>query len=123
MYLDVSCVYPAEYMYPKCILHVSQMYLKCSVLKSKYRREYMYMYLVILHVFYTYPKGVQDTFGIHIRYINIHVSCALLPISVTLDSTYHFNMHFNIRELQDMDTDQEYVYLGLFIKIHIPDGI
>jgi len=32
-------------------------------------------------------------------------------------------MHFNIRELQDMDTDQEYVYLGLFIKIHIPDGI
>jgi hypothetical protein len=82
----------------------------------------MYMYLVILHVFYTYPKGVQDTFGIHIRYINIHVSCAL-PISVTLDSTYHFNMHFNIRELQDMDTDQEYVYLGLFIKIHIPDGI
>ena len=36
-----------------------------------------YMYLDILHVFYTYPKRVQDTFRIHIKYIKIHVSCAL----------------------------------------------
>jgi len=35
------------------------------------------MYLDILHVFYTYPKRVQDTFGIHNRYIKIHVSCSL----------------------------------------------
>ena len=32
--------------------------------------------LDILHVFYTYPKRVQDTFGIHIRYITIHVGGA-----------------------------------------------
>ena len=31
----------------------------------------------ILHVFYTYLKRVQDTFGIHIRYNKIHVSYAL----------------------------------------------
>ena len=35
------------------------------------------MYLDILDVFYTYPKRVQDTFRIHIRYIRIHVSYAL----------------------------------------------
>jgi len=35
------------------------------------------MYLNILHVFYTYPKGVQDTFEIDVSYIKIHVSCAL----------------------------------------------
>ena len=37
----------------------------------------------MLHVFYTYPKRVQDTFGIYIRYIKIHVSwggaCAVGP--------------------------------------------
>ena len=34
LYLDVSCVYPVEYMYPECIL----MYLKCilnALLHSK----------------------------------------------------------------------------------------
>ena len=34
LYLDVSCVYPVEYMYPECIL----MYLKCilnALLQSK----------------------------------------------------------------------------------------
>ena len=37
------------------------------------------LYFDILHdfTFYTYPIGVQDTFGIHIRYIKIHVSYAL----------------------------------------------
>ena len=34
MYLDVSCVYPAEYMYPKCIL----MYLKCILNAPFYSR-------------------------------------------------------------------------------------
>jgi hypothetical protein len=33
--------------------------------------------LAFCTVFYTYPEGVQDTFGIHIRYIKIHVSYAL----------------------------------------------
>jgi hypothetical protein len=46
-------------MYPKCILHALLHFKK-------------------IHVFYTYPKGVQDTFGIHIKYIKIHVSDYLL---------------------------------------------
>ena len=77
MYRDVSCMYPVEYMYPECIL-----------------------------TFCTYPKGVQDTFGIHIRYIKIRVSCAsnlMRFLDVTLD-TYQ-------------DTSG-YMYLGLFITIH-----
>ena len=55
------------------------------------------MYLDILHVFYTYPIGVQDTFGIHIRYIKIHVNLMRF-LDVTLD-TYQ-------------DTSG-YMYLGL----------
>ena len=27
---------------------------------------------------FMYPKEVTDTFGIHVRYIKIHVSCALV---------------------------------------------
>ena len=60
-----------------------------------------YMYLDILHVFYTYPKRVQDTFRIHIRYIKIMYLMRFLD--VTLD-TYQ-------------DTSG-YMYLGLFITIH-----
>ena len=60
------------------------------------------MYLDILHVFYMYPIGVQDTFGIHIRYIkNMYL---MRFLDVTLD-TYQ-------------DTSG-YVYLGRFITIHI----
>ena len=63
MYPDVSCKDTCILTYPD----VSQMYLTCSVTFE----ENMFALL------YTYPKGVQDTFGIHIRYIRIHVSCAL----------------------------------------------
>ena len=59
----------------------------------------------ILHVLYTYPKGVQDTFGIHIRYIadTSRYMCLARFLGVTLD-TYQ-------------DTSG-YVYPGFFIKIH-----
>jgi hypothetical protein len=49
-----------------------------------------------------YPKGVTYTFGIHLGYIKLHVSCARF-LGVTLD-TYQ-------------DTSG-YVYPGLFITIH-----
>jgi hypothetical protein len=50
-------MYPEGYTYPECI----QMYLKCIILHALLiPREYMY--LDILHVFYTYSKGVQDKF-------------------------------------------------------------
>ena len=42
------------------------------------------MYFDILHVFYTYPIRVQDTFGIHIRYIKIMYLMRFLD--VTLDT-------------------------------------
>ena len=78
LYLDVSCVYPVEYMYPECIYSISN----ASKMLCYIPREYMY--LDILHVFYTYPKRnekrVQDTFRIHIGYIKMHVhhvSCSL----------------------------------------------
>ena len=58
-----------------------------------------YMYLDILHVFYTYPKRVQDTFGIHIRYIkNMYL---MRFLDVTLDKYQDTSM-----------------YLGLVITIH-----
>ena len=72
MYRDVSCMYPEGYTYLECIL----MYLKC-ILHALLHSKRIHMYLDILHVFYTYPKRVQDTFGIHNRYIKIHVSCSL----------------------------------------------
>ena len=50
-------------MYPD----VSQTHLTCSVTFEENTN------IDILHVLYTYPKGVQDTFGIHIGYIRIHV--------------------------------------------------
>ena len=57
------------------------MYLTHAAVTSqdRAREPYMFfMYLdIFLQVFYTYPIGVQDTFGIHIRYIKIHVSYAL----------------------------------------------
>ena len=56
------------------------------------------MYLDISHVFYTYPKGIQDTFRIHIRYIKIHLSYALPSCHTGYMSGY--------------------VYLGRFITIH-----
>ena len=63
------------------------------------------MYLDILHVFYTYPKRVQDTFRIHIRYIKIHKdTCILLATYVSALDTYQ-------------DTSG-YMYLGIFIAIH-----
>jgi hypothetical protein len=60
MYCDVSCVYPEGYMYPSCIL----MYLKCilNALLHVHSKNALYMYFYVLHVFYTYPKRVQDTF-------------------------------------------------------------
>ena len=58
--LHVSCMYSEGYMYPECIL----MYLKCilhALLHSK-RIHVSWHFANILHVFYTYPKRVQDTF-------------------------------------------------------------
>ena len=79
-------------MYPKRILH--------ALLHTKI--IHVSLYLDILQdVFYTYPKEVQDTFRIHIRYIKIMYLMRFL--GVTLD-TYQ-------------DTSG-YMYLGLFITIH-----
>ena len=52
-------------MYPD----VSQTHLTCSVTFEENTN------IDILHVLYTYPKGVQDTFGIHIGYIRIPDTC------------------------------------------------
>ena len=57
------------------------------------RREYTY--LDILHVFYTYPKLVQDTFGIHIRYIKIQQYLARF-LGVTLDT--YIKIHLKIHQ-------------------------
>ena len=67
------------------------------------------MYLDILHVFHTlYPKRVQDTFRIHIRYIKIHKdTCILLATYVSALDTYQ-------------DTSG-YMYLGIFITIQDQD--
>ena len=50
MYLDVSCVFRADYMYPTCIL----MYLKC-ILNAPF---YMYSKSSFCMYFDMYPKGV-----------------------------------------------------------------
>ena len=67
-------------IYPACILQDTRilMYLDVShILHALFYIPREYMYLDSLHVFHTYPKGVQDTFVIHISCIKIHVSYAL----------------------------------------------
>jgi len=64
-------------MYRACISNVSYM---CSVTFEE--NTCILTFHIILTMILTckmYPKGVQDTFGIHVRYIKIHVhvSCAL----------------------------------------------
>jgi len=100
-------------MYPACILHVSwrihvsrmypdvsQMYLTCSVTFQENT-----CILHILHVFYTYPKRVQDTFwDTH----QIHQDTCILGASL-VSHWIHVRIH--------QDTSR-YVYLGLFIRIH-----
>ena len=61
-----------------------------------------YMYLDILHVFYTYPKRVQDTFwDTH----QIHQDTCILGASL-VSHWIHVRIHQDTR------------YLGLFITIH-----
>ena len=75
-----------------------------------------HMYLDILHVFYTYPKRVQDTFRIHIRYIKIMYLMRFLD--VTLDtyqdtSGYMYLGLFSSRYIKiHRDTKTRYMYLG-----------
>ena len=63
-YPDVSFMYPACILHVSCRIHVSrmypdvsQMYPTCSVTIQENT-----CILNIVHVFYTYPKRVQDTF-------------------------------------------------------------
>ena len=64
-----------------------------------------YMYLDILHVFYTYPKRVQDTFwDTH----QIHQDTCILLASYA-SHWIHNKIH--------QDTSR-YMYLGLFVEIH-----
>ena len=64
-----------------------------------------YMYLDILHVFYTYPKPVQDTFwDTH----QIHQDTCILLASY-VSHWIHNKIH--------QDTSG-YMYLGLFVTIH-----
>ena len=59
------------------------------------RREYMFMY------FDMYPKGVTDTFGIHVRYIRIHQDTCILGASLVS------------RWLA------RWIHIGIYIKIHV----
>ena len=73
MYFDVSCMYPDGHMYPLCIL----MYLKCNILNALlhiFPREYMYLDLFCMY-FTRIPNESKIHFGIHMRYVKIHVSC------------------------------------------------
>ena len=91
MYLDVSCVYPVKYMYLECIL----MYLKCILNAPFYSKR------IHVHVFDMYPKGVTDTFGIHVRYIRIHQDTCILGASLVS------------RWLA------RWIHIGIYIKIHV----
>ena len=75
----------------------------------------------ILHVLYmyTYPKGVQDTYQVHRRYIKIHVSCAIpwchtgyisRYIRIRVSWILHQDTSGNIRIHRD--TKSRYMYLG-----------
>ena len=71
----VACMYPEGYT-----LSVSRCISNVSLHALLIPRECMY--LDILHVFYTYPKGVHYMYTFwdthhDIRYNKIHVSCAL----------------------------------------------
>ena len=59
------------------------------------RREYMFMY------FDMYPKGVTDTFGIHVRYIRIHQDTCILGASLVS------------RWLA------RWIHIGIYVKIHV----
>ena len=99
--------------------------LACASQSVSYiRREYKY--LDILHVLYTYPKGVQDTFGIHIGYIRIHVSCAFpwchtgyisgyirIRVSWTLhhDTSGHTEIHAGYMQ------DSSWIHAGYIIHV------
>jgi len=61
------------------------------------------MYLDILHVFYTYPKRVQDTFW------DTH----------QIPSRYMYLARFLGVTLDTYQDTPGYVYLGLFITIHV----
>ena len=72
MYHDVSCMYPEGYTYLECISNVSQMYLTCSVTFQEKT-----CILTFCMYFTRIPNESKIHFGIHIRYITIHVSCSL----------------------------------------------
>ena len=70
--LHVSCMYSEGYMYPLCILMYLKMYLKCPVTFQENTCILMFcMYFTRI------PNESKIHFGIHIRYIKIHVSWAL----------------------------------------------
>jgi hypothetical protein len=96
MYRDVSCVYPEGYMYPSCIL----MYLKCILNALLHSKR---IHILIFCMYFTrIPNESRIHFGIHIRYIKIHVSCAL-----PWCHTGYISGYIRIR------------VLGLFITIHL----
>jgi hypothetical protein len=72
-----------------------------------------YMYLDILHVFYTYPQRVQDTFwDTHQIYIKIHVTCAL-----PWCHTGYISRYIRMRVSWTLHHDTSYDTSG-YIKIH-----
>ena len=65
-------MYPEGYMYPECIL----MYLKC-ILHALLHSKRIHVSFTFCMYFTRIPNESKIHFGIHIRYIKIHVSWAL----------------------------------------------
>jgi hypothetical protein len=103
-------MYHEGYTYPD----VSQMYLTCSVTFQENT-----CILTFCMYFTRIPKESNIHFGIHIRYIKTHVSCALpwchtgyisryirIRVSWTLDITIHLMVHQDTHR----DTKSRYMY-------------
>ena len=100
-------------MFPKRISH--------ALLHSK-RIHVSCLFACILHVFYTYPIGVQDTFGIHIRYIKIHVSCSL-PMCHTGYISGYIRIHVSWNLHRDTSRYKITIHVNVRNTFRIHDGI
>ena len=112
--LHVSCMYSEGYVYPECIL----MYLKC-ILHALLHSKRIHVSFTFCMYFTRIPNESKIHFGIHIKYIKIHVSWALPWWHTGYMSRYN-KIHHDSCILDSSsgyiriqrDTKSRYMYLG-----------
>ena len=116
-------MYPEGYMYPECIL----MYLKC-ILHALLHSKRIHVSFTLCMYFTRIPNESKIHFGIHIKYIKIHVSWALPWWHTGYMSRYN-KIHHDSCILDSSsgyiriqrDTKSRYMYLGRVMTRYVSE--